>query len=250
MLKNKILIHIPHSSLKIPKIFKSRIIISYQDLIKENKDMCDLYVNKLININNYNVVKFNYSRMFCDVERFKNDDFEEMSKIGMGAIYECTSKHKNFINIDSKYKNYVLNNFYDKHHNSLDNMCEEILNKYNSCIIVDLHSFSNKIVKRLLNKKNNPDICIGIDYNFYDKKLEEIVCNFLKNKNYKLKINYPYTGSIIPNKYYRSKNKNIKTIMIEINKKLYLKNNIINKDNFKKLKKDIKELLELIEKNF
>ncbi len=243
-----ILIHIPHSSLKLPKIFYKNIILNEEKINKENLELCDLYVDKLIKNLKVNKLIFKYSRLFCDVERFKDDNLESMSKIGMGFIYTHTSDKEKFINYSDEYKNYVINKYYDKHHNELDNLSNEIIDKYNKCLLVDLHSFSDTKIKKLLNLENNPDICIGVDINFEDKNITKFTEAYFKNLGYSVKINYPYVGTMVPNIFYKNKNIRFKSIMIEINKRVYLDDNKINEIRFNKFKIIIKEYIKEISK--
>ena len=104
--------------------------------------------------------------MFCDVERYKDNNIEEMAKYGMGAIYEKTNKGDILIKLNDCYIKDVITNYYDKHHELLDRKVEEILKKYNKCYIIDLHSFSDEFVEQILKLKNNPDICLGYEEGF------------------------------------------------------------------------------------
>ena len=219
-MKDKIIIHIPHSSLYLPKEFYNRIILDKEYVEEENKFMCDYKVDLFLP-KGFNILKFNYSRLFCDVERYKIDKLEEMSKYGMGVIYEKDSNGNKFINLDKKYKNNIIKKYYDKHHNKFNNLVNETLKKYNICYIIDLHSYSDLFVKKVLNKSNNPDICIGINKEYYSKKLTDFTINHFKKYGYSIKINYPYSGTMCPNK----KDDRVKSIMIEINKRIYLNNN-------------------------
>lgn len=50
-------------------------------------------------------------------------------------------------------------------------------------------------------------------------------------EGYDIGINTPYSGSLVPIEYYE-KNYNVKSVMIEINKRLYLKfNNVVKNNN-------------------
>ena len=220
---DKYIIHIPHSSLKVPESFKNKLTISINKFNEENLLMCDYLIDRFVPDNFNNIIKYKYSRMYCDVERYINDSKEEMSKYGMGVIYTHDSDGNMFIKRTKKEREVIIND-YKKHHNKLDNLVEEKLEKYNNCFIIDLHSFSDEFVYKLFKKENNPDICIGINNN-YDKKLTEITINYFKSYGYSVMINYPYSGSIISNKY-----PNVKSIMIEVNKSVYLN----NKDNYNK----------------
>ena len=184
---------------------------------------------------------FKYSRLFCDVEKFKDDSKEIMSKKGMGVIY--TNDCNNVITIpNKKYKKKIIKSYYDKHHNKLNKMVTEIIKKHHKCIIVDFHSYSDEVVEKLFNSKNNPDICIGIDNIYTDKKLSNFTMNHFKKYGYSVEINQPYSGTIIPNKYFNKKEEALSSIMIEINKRIYLN----SKEDFYKLKNCIEDYYNII----
>ena len=215
---NKYIIHIPHASLEIFPGFKKRLTVSYSDFQRENKFISDYLVDRFVPDNFNNIVKFKYSRMFCDVERYLDDSKEEMSKYGMGVLYTKDSNGRVFVNRE-KDEGWIIN-LYKSHHEELDNMVANVLNKKGDCFIIDLHSFSDEFVYKMFSKKNNPDICLGINKNNYDKELVVKTISHFKKYGYSVRINYPYSGSIISNKY-----PYVKSMMIEINKRVYLNNN-------------------------
>lgn len=243
MKNSKILIHIPHSSLKLPKVFWKRVITSEIEIDKENLELTDFYVDKLVEDLKVNKLIFGYSRLFCDVERYKDDKKESMSKIGMGCIYTHNADKKRFIEYEEEYKNNIIKNYYDTHHIKLDNLSNSIIKKYDKCLLIDLHSFSDTTAKKLLNLENNPDICIGVDEIFEDKKITNEVKKFFESNGYSVMINYPYKGTIIPNEIYKNKDNRLIAFMLEINKRIYLDENKKNKIKFDKLKSCIEELL-------
>lgn len=219
----KILLHIPHSSTYMPKDEISNFILSKHELAEELEIMTDLYVDSLFMSDKVKTIKFDYSRLLCDVERFSNDEFESMSKIGMGMVYEKTSKGKLLkVGISDKYKERIELEYYRPHHLRLTKVVGEILNKYNKCVIIDCHSFNEDA--QYLKGKEFPDICIGVDdYHTplsYVKKIKEICIEY----GYSVGINKPFSGSIVPLKYYNSNNK-VKSIMIELNRKIYMNSN-------------------------
>lgn len=225
-----ILFHIPHSSLKIPNKYWDICIKDREYIKKSNLFLSDLLTDKLAP-NKCHKLVFKYSRLFCDVEKFKDDSKESMSKKGMGVIY--TNDCDNVISIpNKKYKREVIKSYYDKHHSKLDKIVTNILKKYDRCIIIDFHSFSDEMVKKLFNIDNNPDICIGIDNYYTDETLIDFTINHFKKYGYSVEINKPYSGTIIPNKYFNKGDKRISSIMIEVNKRIYLQ----DKNKFYKLK--------------
>ena len=236
-----IIFHIPHSSLKIPNIFWS-ICTKDKEYIKEsNMFLCDYLINDLVSQDSHKIV-FKYSRLFCDVEKYLDDSKEIMSKKGMGAIY--TNDCDNKITIPNKrYKRRIIKSYYIKHHNKIDKSVSKILKKYNKCIIIDLHSFSDAMTEKFFNSNNNPDICIGTNDIFTNKEILDFTINHFKKYGYTVEINKPYSGTIIPNKYINKTNTNLISIMIEINKRIYLN----SKYDFNKLKKCINDYYDEIQ---
>lgn len=176
---------------------------------------------------------FKYSRLFCDVEKFKDNSKEIMTKKGMGVIY--TKDYNDVvITIPKKYHNTnVIKSFYNKHHNKLNKRVTEIIKKHNKCIIVDFHGYSDTIIKKIFNASDSPDICIDTNSFYTDDILINLTIDHFKKYGYSIEINKPYSGTIIPNKYLNKKDQNLQSIMLEINKRCYLN----NKNEFLKFKK-------------
>jgi N-formylglutamate amidohydrolase len=60
-----------------------------------------------------------------------------------------------------------------------------------------------------------------------------------------LGIDEPYSGSLVPMKYYQ-KNRQVKSIMLEVNRKLYMGKNYTRGPQFDKTKEMITEYLKLL----
>ncbi len=222
MNKLKVLLHIPHISLKVPKIFYKGLLISKDEFRKYNLKMSDIYVDYLFKDIKGKRIKAKYSRMFCDVEKFKDETQEFMSKYGQGVIYTHTYNQILFHQHDEKYKKKVYK-YYDRYHKKLDRISKRLLSKNNKLLILDIHSYSNE---QALYHHNGefPDICIGIEEDYYDEDILNKIISNIKEKGYSYKINYPYIGSIIPNIIYNNdKYKGrVISIMLEVNKRIYL----------------------------
>ena len=218
-----VVFHIPHSSLAIPKMFWNICIKDINYIKKTNLFLNDYLTDKLVP-NHCKKLIFKYSRIFCDVEKFKDESKEVMAKKGMGVIY--TKDCENTITIpNKKYKNIIIKSYYNKHHNKLNKISTNILNKNGKCIIIDLHSYSDEMVKKLFSSDNNPDICIGVDSFYTNQNLINMTIEHFKEYGYSIEINKPYAGTIIPNKYINKKDTRLKSIMLEINKRIYLNSN-------------------------
>lgn len=231
----KHIIHVPHASLYLPDEFWSHIILDKELIKRENEFLCDLLVDTFIPETFENIIKFPYSRMFIDVERFRQDEIETMSKLGMGAVYKKDSNQQIFIDYDESYKESILKSYYDVHHKMLEDKTDEVLNEHNECIIIDLHSYNDELVYKLFKKTNTPDICIGVEERFTDIILLEYTKHYFESLGYTTMINYPYEGSLVPTKFYFSKDTRVKSLMIEINKRIYLNDD----QDYQKTKEDM-----------
>lgn len=172
------------------------------------------------------------------MEKFADDSKEEMAKYGMGVVYTNTNKNKKLISVSAEYRQKILKKYYYPYHNNLDKVVSNFLAKNKYVVMVDCHSFSKNII---MNGKteNLPDICIGSNESgVNDLKLLHFTKAYFENLGYKTSVNYPYSNSMVPNNLIKHPNEKFASIMLEINKSLYLKG-LKKSKNFAKLKKDI-----------
>ena len=236
-----VLFHIPHASLKITKMYYDICVKDDSYIRRSNLFLSDYLVDQFVPPRCHKIT-FPYSRLFCDVERFKDDNVESMSKYGMGVIY-TRDLDSLIAKPSAKYRRRVISSYYDKHHNKLDKVVTVVLNRGFHSVIVDLHSYSDEMVMRLFSKSNNPDICIGVDERYTNSQLVDFTVSHFKSYGYTVSINYPYAGTIIPNKYFHKHCPMLHSIMLEINKRIYL----TNYSDFMKLKMCIEEYYKKIQ---
>ena len=104
---------------------------------------------------------------------------------------------------------------YKEHHKKLRLLVNKQLAYYENVVIVDCHTFTS-------DSSDDPDVCLGTNFQHTPLKLIEIVSNIFEYNNLNVSINKPYKGTIVPQSYIG--NNNIKSIMIEINKNVYIDN--------------------------
>lgn len=80
----KILLHLPHVSLDVPNYFYKGLIIPRSLFRKYNLEMSDLGVDYLLKDLSGTRIKPPYSRLFCDVERFRD---EKKGWLNMGRAF-------------------------------------------------------------------------------------------------------------------------------------------------------------------
>ena len=166
----------------------------------------DWYTDYLFNIDDERVksVVFPYSRFVCDVERLENDKLEE---IGQGIIYSKFEEYTRGKLSDDAVK-YLLS-MRKKH---LDELAGHLTN---NSLLIDCHSFPRDVY--------NTDICIGYNNDWsYDKGITDLIINEFTKSGYSVEINKPYSNSIIPDTGFE-----YKSILIEVNKRVYMNEEIL-----------------------
>ncbi len=216
----KLILHIPHSSTNIP--LKDGYIVDDIFLEKEMLKLTDWYTEDLFYSDEDELIIAPFSRIFCDPERFTDDSQEIMAQYGMGVLYEKSDDGEIIREVAQELKEKVLNDYYWKHHNRLSNAVNNQLKQFEKALILDCHSYPSKPLKRDLDKNpERPDFNIGTDPFHTSQKLIDVSVSFFNNAGYTLGIDWPYKGSIVPLEHYQ-KNNNVQTIMLEINRALYL----------------------------
>ena len=79
-MKNKIILHLPHTSTELPIEFYNNILIDKEALWQFNFKITDMFTDDLFNAGKYQHIKTKYSRIFCDVERRFKSSKEPMYK--------------------------------------------------------------------------------------------------------------------------------------------------------------------------
>lgn len=218
---NKLLLHIPHASTEIP--LYDGYAVSKERLQEEMLLLTDWFTDDLFENPVDISIKAPFSRIFCDTERFSDDVHEIMAQFGMGVLYEKTDSGAFLREVTPAIRAHILEHYYWKHHNHFTATVQQELEQFDKAIIVDCHSFPQIPIQRVsIVAEERPDFNIGTDAFHTSKELVAVAAQFFKEKGYSLGIDTPYSGSIVPMTYYQ-KDKRVHSIMLEINRRLYLK---------------------------
>ncbi len=241
----KLILHIPHSSTTIP--FFDGYVDDKQKIKKEIDKLTDWYTEDLFGTETDDKVITPFSRIFCDVERFEDDSQEEMAKFGMGVLYEKFDDGDTLRIVTPELRKTILQGYYRKHHEKLLNLVKSSLETKGKCLILDCHSFPEESFNCAVNKSSvRPDFNIGTDGFHTPKKLIEISKRYFEELGYSLGIDEPYSGTIVPMEYYK-KDERVQSIMLEVNRKLYL-SGTEKSDGYEKIKEVVQEYLKLLKK--
>ncbi len=237
----KILLHIPHSSTTFPPVSN----YSFMDLDEEEKLLIDYYTDELYNPNErtdyiISSAVFPYCRLYCDVERLVNDP---LNNEGLGISY-CRAMYGGDLPFEKRSFSSLRDAFsyYADFHAYVSKRIVD-MTSMNKILLIDCHSFS--ALPNLLNSNpSNIDICIGYndDETCPEKKVIENIVQHLKSLGYKIGINEPFSNSKtfnVPVNYH--------SVMIEVNKRLYMNEYTLEKTKgFDKLSDDIQSLYGMI----
>ncbi|MDO4566134.1 MAG: N-formylglutamate amidohydrolase [Oscillospiraceae bacterium] len=239
----KIVLHIPHSSKVIPHEYKKEFLLSESQLEEELLCMTDAYTDILFP-QEYERVVFPISRLVCDPERFRDDSKEPMSQKGMGVIYTKGSKGQ--LIRKTQNREAIVARYYDSHHYGLNNAVKTALDETDSCLILDCHSFSGEPLPYEDDQLTDcPDFCIGTDAFHTPQKLTEAAIRFFKDRDYSVDVNRPYSGSIVPMAFYKA-DRRVSSIMIEINRSLYMDDSGNRTKGFKEIQNALSDCCRLL----
>lgn len=228
--QNSTIIHIPHSSIDIP-LYGAYIDTGVLDGIMQVTT--DWYAEDIFKVDGVDTVVCDWSRIFCDVERFELD---ELNSSGHGFYYTKDLNGKVFR--EEWERDVVLKDYYIPYHKKLTELAQQKEKESGFCFLYDCHTFSNK-VPFSPHKKNLPEICIGVNNND-TLGLQKTLDNFFSN-DFNVKVNYPYSGALVPKDTTKTK-----SIMIEINQDLYMEGEWVLQNKVEELNKKINEMFELI----
>lgn len=219
-MESQIVLHVPHSSTIIP--YHDGYLVGEYSLRKEMLKLTDWYTDDLFDSGENFTIKADFSRIFCDPERFSDDSQEIMAHYGMGVLYEKNDGGEVMRIVTPELKERILKDYYWPHHTKLSNAVNTQLQLFGKALILDCHSYPSKPFKRDIDKRaNRPDFNIGTDAFHTPKHLIEVSKALFENLGYTVGIDWPYRGSIVPLEHY-NQNKNVQTIMLEINRALYM----------------------------
>ena len=245
-----IILHIPHASLCLPSDFWRDITVDKEIIERELRFIADYKVDELVkNIDSHKIIA-KYSRLYCDVERFRNDEAESMAKLGMGATYTHLSDGTQYRKIESSRREEILGKTYDLHHKQLNTLSREIVDQYGSCVIIDIHSYSGELVQRLFGwTESLPDICLGYDEKWFSKDNASKLKTYIEKMGYSCELNYPCSGARIPMEFYHDENPKIHSVMLEINRRVYLNGGVVSEKTVCNIDKIINFIAENLNPN-
>ena len=237
-----VVVHVPHASTVIPASERGAFLCDLQD---EMRKMTDHFCDEIFCTGRQSVV-FPISRLVCDPERFRDDTRESMSSAGMGAVYTRTHDGGTLRFLNGGQRERILKTYYDPHHAALTETVGSTLGRYGRCLIVDGHSFHPEPLPHEPDQNPvRPDFCVGTDPYHTPEALARKAVRFLRGRGYSVAVNAPFAGAIVPMEYYRV-DPRVRSIMIEINRRLYMREDGTRSESFQKVRADVQALIDAL----
>jgi N-formylglutamate deformylase len=224
-LSQVVVLHIPHSSRRVPAEDRQAIRLDDDALDRELLRMTDAYTDELFPLTPVEAgrVTFPVSRLICDVERFPSDEDEPMAACGMGVIYTRTSMGTVLrVAPDAAERQSLLDRWYWPHHFKLERMVNDVAARSGVCLIVDCHSFPSVALPYEPDQApHRADICIGTDAFHTPLLIREAMIVAAEEEGYSVSVDAPFAGALVPLASYRN-DRRILSVMIEVNRHLYM----------------------------
>ena len=249
----------PHSGKMFPEEFLAHSRLSEKELRSSE----DCFVDELVmpaSDAGIPLIAMNLPRTFVDVSRDKIELDDSMyfnhpspqtgigsrrCRVGLGVIHravaQTNSSYDGLISYDEVQER--IKNVYDVYHKRLKQLVDKCYKKFGLCVLVDCHSMPAQICG-IMNEKKPIDFSLGT---LFDEScptdISSQLAQSLENYAYRVEFNRPYSGGFITFNYCQPR-KNIYTLQIEMNRSLYMRENVYKKNpQFQKVSAQISDSL-------
>ena len=257
--KPRIIVHIPHGSTNIPEMFQREFLPEKEKLHSELLCMTDWYTDELFACPDCLAIIHRYSRLVCDPERFLDPEEEIMWQKGMGMYYTRMSdgnllKRNPLCSLEGLRTYGKALKIYQQHHSRLTEAVQYQLKYFGKALLIDGHSFSEMVLPYEPTENHQlyrPEICLGADSIFTPDALLCTAKEYFTKEGLEVAVNTPFAGTIVPEPFYSQKDKRVKSLMIEVNRSLYMNEKTgEKKSSFDEVKDVIQDFLRLAGKDF
>jgi N-formylglutamate deformylase len=220
------IVHVPHSSTRIPDDVPPQLLIDDDALAEELRLMTDARTDELALLAAGQVSPRPWlfvnrlSRLVVDPERLPNEH-EELYAVGMGAVYSRTSGGTLLRQPDEEAERSLLTSFFTPYAEGLTDLVDDRLSATGRAVLVDLHSYPVQALPYERHQDaRRPPVCIGVDVDHTPAALVERVsraCSVIGQ----VVVNEPFAGSYIPLRHFGRDNR-VASVMVELRRDTYL----------------------------
>lgn len=220
-------IHVPHSSTRIPDDVRTQLLLDDDALAEELRLMTDARTDELAALAARQVAPRPWSfvnhlsRLVVDPERLP-DAHEELYGVGMGAVYTRTSVGLALRDVDEHSEHLLLKRFFTPYAEALADLIDDRIAACGYAVLVDLHSYPVQAQPYELHPyAKRPPVCLGVDVDHTPAALRERAfraCSAIGE----VVVNEPFAGSYIPLRHFGRDNR-VSSVMVELRRDTYMR---------------------------
>lgn len=221
-----VILHVPHASAQVNADARAHIRLTDAALAQELAHLTDAHTDTLatraiaLTAHQPSLFVNLLSRLVVDPERFP-DDREEMTAVGMGAVYTHTSHGERMRAEDPSHFEYLLANFYQPYAAAMTSTVDERLAVTGRAVVIDVHSYPSRALPYELHAdRPRPGICLGTDPFHTPPGLLAAAREAFAPCG-EIAENAPFAGCYVPLKHC-GREPAVTAVMIEIRRDLYL----------------------------
>ncbi|MFE2456643.1 N-formylglutamate amidohydrolase [Streptomyces sp. NPDC059402] len=220
-----VILHVPHSSRAVPADVRPGIVLSDVELERELDHMTDSHTAEiagraaeLAGLTPWRFVN-RASRLVVDPERFP-DEREEMTAVGMGAVYTRTS-HREVLRPDGTDPEPLLDRYFRPYARAMTEAVADRLSVTGRAVIVDVHSYpAEPLPYELHGDGPRPPVCLGTD-DFHTPSGLLAAARDAFAACGETGLDSPFGGTYVPLDFY-GKRAEVNALMVEIRRDTYM----------------------------
>ncbi len=220
-----LVLHVPHSSRVIPPDARSGILLDDAALEAELDAMTDAHAALIaaelaarLPLRPWQFVN-RTSRLVVDPERFPDPEQEEMTAVGMGAVYTRTSHRQPLRDDDPTHRADLIERYFDPYAAAMTDLVEERRQTVGRVLVIDIHSYPRHALPYELHAAaRRPALCLGVDERHTPADLVEAFTSAFDD----VVVNEPFAGCYLPLQHYGSST-DVFGVMLEIRRDTYLR---------------------------
>jgi N-formylglutamate amidohydrolase len=220
-----VLLHVPHSARAVPRDVRAGIALDDAALARELDHITDAHTAELAeraaalaSVTPWRFVN-RLSRLVVDPERFP-DEREEMTAVGMGAVYTRTT-HRSALRPADSDPEPLLERYFRPYARAMTEAVAGRLAATGRAVIIDVHSYPTEPLPYELHGTGpRPPVCLGTDAFHTPPELTEAareafaVCG-------QTGLDSPFAGTYVPLEFYGTDDR-VTALMVEIRRDTYM----------------------------
>ncbi|MCX4885421.1 N-formylglutamate amidohydrolase [Streptomyces sp. NBC_00847] len=220
-----VILHVPHSAREIPAEVRAGIVLDEAALERELDHITDAHTAELADaaaqrcaVTPWRFVN-RLSRLVVDPERFP-DEREEMSSVGMGAVYTRTT-HRGVLRPADADPEPLIERYFRPYARAMTEAVADRLAATGRAVIIDVHSYPSVLLPYELHGAGpRPPVCLGTDSFHTPSELSAAareafaVCG-------ETGLDSPFSGTYVPLDFY-GKEPRVGALMVEIRRDTYM----------------------------